>query len=124
MISKIAKILNHKRAEIGWVVRADIGADGKPCIVRMARVVCIWPVDGAGRLTVAISDWGHDGQGEAKHYTATANGYGYDKFTAATEGMSIGGIPLGNHCDRNGRGTFRAVVNDNGWDTFNIPGGW
>lgn len=118
---QIRKILDHKRAETGWVVRPDLDADGKPRIVRMARVTCIYPVDGAGRLTVLVSDWGVDGDGECYHYIGHAGGWGYDKFTAATEGATIGGVKL---CDHGHRQTFRSVVNDNRWETFNIVGGW
>ena len=101
-----------------------MSTDGKPCIVRMTRVTCVYPVDGAGRLSILISDWGIDGNDEVKHYVNHASGYGYDKFTAATTGTTIGGIEIGNHCDHAERATFRDLLYTQKWEAFNVPGGF
>ena len=123
-INQVCRVLNHKRAETGWVVRPSLEAEGKPCIVRMTRVTCVYPVDGAGRLSVLVSDWGIDGNGDVKHYVNHASGYGYDKFTAATTGTTIGDIEIGNHCDHAGRPTFRDILHSQKWEAFNVPGGF
>lgn len=122
-IAEVVKILDHKRAETGWVVRPSLDSGGRPCIVRIARVTCVHPADGAGRLTVLVTDWG-DGASEAKHYINRVSGYGYDKFTAATSGSTIGGVELGDHSDPDGRPTFRHLMMVQKWETFNVPGGW
>jgi hypothetical protein len=123
-IDQVCKVLNHKRAETGWVVRPSLDAEGKPCIVRMTRVTCVYPVDGAGRLTVLVSDWGLSGDEEPRHYINYAGGWGYDNFTAATNGATIGGIEIGNYCDHAGRATFRDLLYSQKWLAFNVPGGY
>ena len=60
-----------------------------------ARILCAYPKDGAGRLTVYIVD------GFGDRFTTqkgTAVGCGYDKFTAALSNMTIDGHNLTDHC--------------------------
>lgn len=59
------------------------------------------PRDGAGRLTCSAADWtipvpenGNDRASWTRWQLGWANGYGYDKRTAAMVGMSIAGVKL------------------------------
>ena len=106
-------LLDHKRAEISWIVRAGMTdtADGRRLrVIRMARIVVVRPQDGAGRLRVAVTDWGKDGCGPSRHGYAAASGHGYDKLTAALAGCTVGGVELGDHSDHVGRPTLRDVI--------------
>lgn len=69
-----------------------------------------YPRDGAGRLTCSAADWSlpvpaDDAERHAwtRWQLGWADGYGYDKHTAATGGMTIG--------------TVRIVGQGNGWDS-------
>lgn len=106
---RVVELLNHKRAEITWLCRPGVRDDGQPCIVRMARIVAVYPIDGAGRLRVAVTDWGESGNGDPVHFYATASGCGYDKLTAAIDGCTLGGIKVGDHCNRDGFPTWKNV---------------
>jgi len=112
---RVVDLLNHKRAECSWLCRAAI-VDGKPRLIRMARMVRVYPVDGAGTLRVAVTDWGRDGDGPAAHHYGTANGYGYDKTAAAMGGASCGGVIVGDHSNRDGAPTWDRVGRDDGWE--------
>lgn len=60
-----------------------------------ARILCAYPEQRAGRLTVYIVD------GFGERFTTqkgTAGGYGYDKLTAALSSMTIDGHSLTDHC--------------------------
>lgn len=100
---------DHDRSASGYVIRT--GTDGKPEI--LARIDVVRPVDGAGRLRVALLDCGHP-DGSKWHY-GTANGYGYDKLTAALEDMTVAGESLGNHSDHKGRPTIDVLCQQKGW---------
>lgn len=105
---KVVALLNHKRAVQQWVCRVT---DGK--IERMARIVTVWPADGAGVVQVGVTDWT---QGEAVHHHGRAGGYGYDKRTAALAGARIGGVELGNWSDPKGRPDLQKLCHENGWE--------
>lgn len=62
---------------------------------KYAKILCAYPKDGAGRLTVYIVD------GFGDRFTTqkgTAGGYGYDKLTAALSSMTVDGKSLSDHC--------------------------
>lgn len=111
----VLKLMEHNRARVGAILAPYIDANGNPQIRQIARVVVLFPRDGAGRLKVAISDFGIDSGSEVTHYLASASGFGYDKITAATAGMTVAGIQLGDHCDRFGRPTLESLIRDRGW---------
>lgn len=50
-----------------------------------------YPADGAGKLTVILHEHGHNAQ------IGTAGGYGYDKLSAALQGMEFAGIIFTDH---------------------------
>lgn len=112
---RVCDLLNHNHAEVSWVCRADV-RDGKPIIVRMARIVRVLPRDGAGRVRVAVTDWGESGQEEATHHYGTASGYGYDKTTAALDGATIGGKRIGDHSNLRGAPILSQLLRDTGWE--------
>lgn len=115
-LSSIVKIADHKRAETTWICRAAI-VDGKPQIIRMARIVLVYPADGAGTLRGAVTDWGVDGIGsEPVHYVGSVGGYGYDKRTALLEGATVGGVELGDHCNGRGKPTLQSACDARGWE--------
>ena len=93
----IGELLDHKRARISWFCCATLDAEGKPKILKIARIVRVPPADGAGRLYVGVTDWPNNEF--AGHYIGVAAGFGYDKITAALAGARIGGVELGDHCD-------------------------
>jgi len=111
-LSEVVKILDNPRTVTDWVVRAEIGEDGRPVIQRIARIAWVFPRDGAGRLRVALTDWGHPDK--PAQYVGSASGWGYDKMTAALVGGTIAGIPLGDHCDPEGRRDWRGLIRDIG----------
>lgn len=114
--SAVVALMDHKRAETTWVCRAILDGD-KPKIERIARIVCVYPTDGAGRLRVAVTDWGKLGADHTPaHYTGQAGGYGYDKMSAALDGATIGGFTIGDHCDRDGNPTLRDLCQREGWE--------
>ena len=54
-----------------------------------------YPADGAGCLTVFVLD----AFGESRTCTeGSADGYGYDKLTAALRGLSVDGVEFTDHC--------------------------
>lgn len=113
-VSAVSAILNHARAVTSWVCAAELDESGKPKIRKLVRIVAVYPVDGAGRLRVAVTDWGKDG--DPVHFVESANGFGYDKMTAALAGCTFGGIELGDHCDSAGRPTWRDCAQAHGWE--------
>lgn len=90
----------------------------EPAIVRLARIVIVDPIDGAGPLRVGVTSWtpGED----AQHHIAAASGYGYGKTTACLVGAVIDGIELGDDCDHKGRPTLQDAIRANGWESFGI----
>ena len=119
-VSDVAKILNHDRVSVTWIARAVLASDGTPKIERIARVAVVYPRDGAGRLKMAVTDWGVPGanvNGPAQ-YIGTASGFGYDKLTAAMVGATIGGFEVGDHCDHLGRPTPGQLVAREGFEVF------
>ena len=67
---------------------------------KYAKILCAYPKDGAGRLTVYIVDCFGDICTTQK---GVASGYGYDKKTAALSKMSIDGHTLSDHCGRDNK---------------------
>lgn len=121
-IRKVCALLDHKRAAVSWIVRPALDADGRPEIVRMARVCVVYPLDGAGPLRTVVTDWGHSGTGEAVHTFGRAGGYGYDKRTAALAGAAVVGVKLGDHGNRDNAPTLEDLLNattDRGFQRFN-----
>lgn len=119
-LSQIVAILDHPRVSVTWIARAILAPDGTPKIERLARVAVVYPRDGAGRLRMAVTDWGIPGadvNGPAQ-YIGAASGFGYDKLTAAMVGMTIGGFEVGDHCDSEGRPTPGQLVAREGWSVF------
>ena len=113
-IEAVCKILNHDRVVECWVLEPVIGADGKPQINKLARIAWVYPRDGAGRISVAVTDWSGP-HGEGLHYVSRAGGFGYDKRTACLAGCTVGGVELGDHCDRDGKPTLRDLAGIKGW---------
>ena len=66
---------------------------------KFAKILTAYPRDGAGKLTVYIHDFFGDYGSDVQ--TGTASGYGYDKFTAAIQGLHIDGIEMTDHCATN-----------------------
>lgn len=62
----------------------------------VANVHVAYPRDGAGTLRVEV--WGHSDKAP-RFQSATASGYGYDKFTAALSGLTIDGHTLTDHSE-------------------------
>lgn len=48
--------------------------------------------------TCTVNAWDFSPKDETRYMSATASGYGYDKFTAAISGMVFDGKKLSNHC--------------------------
>lgn len=113
-VQDVRKLMDHKRHETTWVL-APVLRDGKPEIEMVARIVCVYPADGAGRLRVAVTDWRKRDDGDPAHYMASAGGYGYDKRTACLDGCTVGGFTLGDHCDSNGDPTLSILCHREGW---------
>jgi hypothetical protein len=109
-LDQVCKILNNDRTRVAWVCRV---VDGK--IDKMTRILTQYPRDGAGRLTVCVSDW--EG-GEVRHHIGRASGYGYDKRVAAMSGSYVGGVELGDHCDHKSRPTLRDLCAERGWEVI------
>lgn len=110
-IDQVCAILNHDRTRVAWVCRVT---DGK--IEKFARILTQYPRDGAGRLTVCVTGW--ETPGEVRHHIGRAGGFGYDKRTAAMSGAFVGGVELGDHCDRKGRPTLRDLCAARGWEVI------
>ena len=109
----IGDLLNHPRAEVAHILRAELRADGHPFINQIGRIVTVYPRDGAGRLYVGLTVWGYDSDGgrvETTHEVGHASGYGYDKRTAAMCGMHLRGTELGDHSDHKGRPILRDAL--------------
>ena len=117
-VSTVRAIMDHKRAETAWIVRAVLDSAGAPKIEKLARIVRVAPVDGMGRLRVVVTDWN---AGECDHYAGSASGCGYDKMTAALSGCKVGGVELGDHCDSAGRPTLSDLCRTHGWEQI---GNW
>lgn len=118
----IGDLLNHPRAEVAHILRAELDASGRPYINQIGRVVTVYPRDGAGRLYVGLTVWGYDGEDgkrvETTHEVGHAYGYGYDKRTAAMCGMHLRGTELGDHSDHKGRPILRDALRALGADIF------
>ena len=99
----------HPRCSKGAVVKT--GSDGTPEVV--ARVYIITPTDGANRLWVAVQDYDHP-EGP-RSFVGYADGYGYDKTTAALAGATVGGVVLGDHCNGKGRPRIDDLCRQRGW---------
>lgn len=97
---------------------ADVAGDyaGQVCnaFSWLARIYVQYPRDGAGTLRVLVMC--DRGPSESiGYYYGEAQGYGYDKLTAALDGCPIPGAPsedgegitLGDHCDHMGDPTLR-----------------
>lgn len=111
-LDDVLKVVEHKRASVGWVVGAK---DSK--VIRIARIAMVWPEDGAGRLRVAVTDWGEEGKDyPPRHYVSSASGGNYDKLTAALDGATVGGVTLGNHCDPAGDPRLEDLCHSRGWE--------
>lgn len=119
-VSDICKILDHERAVITWVVRPILNPDGTPGIELLTRIAVVYPRDGAGRLRMAVTDWGYPGAdvNGPRQFVTHATGFGYDKLTASLEGCTIGGIEVGDHCDSAGRPTAGELCRREGWHVF------
>lgn len=120
-IADIVKILDHDRVSVTWIVRPILNADGSPGIERIARVAVVYPKDGAGRLRMAVTDWGLDGAHHGRdpgQFVTSCTGFGYDKLTAAIAGCTVGGVEVGDHCDSAGRPTVGEMVRREGWHVF------
>jgi hypothetical protein len=105
----IGDLLNHPRAEVSHILRAELDTNGRPFINQVARLVVVYPRDGAGRMYVGLTTWA-DGTHETIHQVDSATGYGYDKLTAAMSGMVLCGIELGDHSDHKGRPILRDAL--------------
>lgn len=117
-LSRVSSILNHDRAETTWIARAVL-VDGVPTIERIARIVLVWPRDGAGRLRACVTDWGkRNAHGEPAQYVAHVTGWGYDKRSAVLSDCTVGGVELGDHCDGTGRPLLRDLARAQGWEIF------
>lgn len=115
----IMKILDHDRCETTWIARAVLRSDGTPRIERIARVAVVYPRDGAGRLRMAVTDWGKlDAHGSPAQYVSAVSGFGYDKLTAALDGCTLGGFEVGDHCNSRGAPTPGELVAREGWSVF------
>lgn len=69
---------------------------GAKVIINPAGDVCgtikiAHPADGAGKLTVILHEHGYNAQ------IGTASGYGYDKVSAALQGMTFAGTVFSDH---------------------------
>ena len=106
---QIATMMHHDRAQTSWVVYATSDTEGNPHIAQIARIITVYPKDGAGRLRVLISDWGPFWKDEpVRHQYGWAGGYGYNKLDAATDGMTIG-FKVMDHDGRSLRDTVRKM---------------
>lgn len=118
----IGDLLNHPRAEVAHILRAELREDGTPYINQIGRVVTVYPRDGAGRLYVGLTVWGYEATDgsivETTHEVGHASGYGYDKRTAAMCGMHLRGTELGDHSDYKGRPILRDALRALGMDIF------
>lgn len=68
----------------------------------VAVVYVRYPRDGAGRLRLLVADYLADPEGHLVWQESSAGGGGYDKLTAALSGLTVGGVTLGDHCNRSG----------------------
>ena len=115
----VTDVMNMPRTETNYVLRADLDTNGAPTIVTVARIVTAYPKDGMGRLYVAVTDWGHDGNAyPPTQFVSHASGIGYDKRTAALTGASVGGVVIGDHCDHAGRPTLDKLAHTRGYRLF------
>ena len=74
-----------------------------------ARIVFAYPADGAGKLTVFVHEYGKEMQ------TGSASGYGYDKKSAAINGLSIGDFTFKDSGDH-----FENELRDAGFSVYFI----
>ncbi len=112
----IRRVLDHDRATSNHVVGVEYdGAVARPRVI--ARIVTQYPKDGAGVLKVVVYDFGDgtDPQHSTQRFYATAGGCGYDKLAACLDGMTIGGVEVGNHCDSAGHPTLDELCRKMGW---------
>ena len=116
-VSKVAAILNHDRVATSWVVRAVL-VDGKPLIERIARIARVSPLDGIGRMRVAVTDWSVGKGQDPRQFVTHASGCGYDKRAAALAGCTVGGFELGDHCDPDNKPTLDVLCRREGWEVI------
>lgn len=114
----IRRVLDHDRATSNHVVGVYVDpATGTPSVRVIARIVTQYPKDGAGTLKVVVYDFGNgtDPQHSTDRFYATAGGCGYDKLAACLDGVTIGGVELGDHSDSKGRPTLDVLCRRQGW---------
>ena len=85
--SQVCAVLDHDRVKVGWVLKAKDNT-----IQRIARIAIIFPKDGAGRLTVAVSDFSADG--ETRSYIGKAGGDVRQAFDVSAATRFTGPIRL------------------------------
>lgn len=62
------------------------------------KILCKYPKDGMGPLTVFLWDWtGEEVEGAREIQIGRASGCGYDKLAAALDGLKFGKLVLGDH---------------------------
>jgi hypothetical protein len=114
---KVRKIEEHDRAQRAWIVRAQVGSDGVPKVVRVARVTAVWsyPRNDVPWCKIAVTDWGNSGIDGSDPLYYVGQGHGGDLVDAMI-GATIGAVEVGGHCDSRNRPTMRDVCYKNGWE--------
>ena len=100
-------------AKLAASVAAGESAQSAMLGALVARVWTRYPRDGAGRLTVVVADYSRDFGDRVQ--TSHAGGFGYDKRTAALDGLTVGGVKLGDHCDSDGDPRLADLCAARGW---------
>ena len=102
----VLSLRDNKNASTVYVVQAINDNNGKPTIKRLANV---YIVRSSSNMTVkvGVQSWEND---DVVWFYGSANGYGYDKISAALSGCTIHGFKL-----NDGDKTLASVAYDNGW---------